>query len=183
MQLFIDEHTYLFDLTEKDTEAFYQLIDKNRGHLRQWLGWVDGLRSVEDVRPYIQHKNKEAARKQRVWLGIWHQSELVGAIGLHHMDWTNNKASIGYWIGKAYQGRGIVRKACEQVIEYAFEELKLHRLEIYCAVDNGNSRRIPERLGFMQEGILREAHWLYDRYNDHILYARLRSDSVPPSTR
>jgi hypothetical protein len=81
MQLLIDDHTFLDDLDEKDAEAFYQLIDKNCGHLRQWLGWVDGLCLVEDVRPYIQLKNKEAARKQRIWLGIWHPNGGAGHNG------------------------------------------------------------------------------------------------------
>lgn len=55
-------------------------------------------------------------------------------------------------------------------------ELKLNRVEIRAGVHNLKSRAIPERLGFINEGTIRQAEWLYDCYIDHVIYGILESD-------
>jgi ribosomal-protein-serine acetyltransferase len=67
-------------------------------------------------------------------------------------------------------------KSCIAYINYAFNELKLNRVEIRCAVENSKSRAIPEGLGFKNEGTIREAEWLYDHFVDHIVYGMLARD-------
>jgi ribosomal-protein-serine acetyltransferase len=54
--------------------------------------------------------------------------------------------------------------------------MRLHRLEVRCAVANARSRAIPERLGFRLEGTIREAEWLYDRFVDHAVYGLLEAE-------
>jgi ribosomal-protein-serine acetyltransferase len=61
------------------------------------------------------------------------------------------------------------------LVEHAFGELDLNRVVISCATENKKSCAIPERLGFRQEGIQRQAEWLYDRFVDHAVYATLAS--------
>ena len=58
-------------------------------------------------------------------------------------------------------------------VDYAFRELKLNRVEVRCAEENSKSRAIPERLGFVKEGIIREAEWIYDHYVDDVVYGIL----------
>ncbi|MEC0276957.1 GNAT family N-acetyltransferase, partial [Peribacillus frigoritolerans] len=60
--------------------------------------------------------------------------------------------------------------------DYAFIELKLDKVEIRVAEENKKSRGIPERLGFINEGCIRQAEWLYDHYVDHIVYGMLTKD-------
>jgi ribosomal-protein-serine acetyltransferase len=50
-------------------------------------------------------------------------------------------------------------------------------VSIRCAIENGRSRAIPERLGFGFEGICRESEWLNDRFVDHAIYGLLRTDA------
>lgn len=84
----------------------------------------------------------------------------------------NRKTSIGYWLAEGFQGHGIMTQA---LVEMAFTEYKLNRVEISAAVENQKSRAIPERLGFEEEGCLHQNEWLYDHFVDHILYAVLES--------
>jgi RimJ/RimL family protein N-acetyltransferase len=70
----------------------------------------------------------------------------------------------------------IMTKACEAFIEYGFNGLNLNRIEIRVAEGNMKSRAIPERLGFTEEGKIRQAEWLYDHYVDHIIYGLLAED-------
>lgn len=89
------------------------------------------------------------------------------------IDWVNRNAMIGYWIAGDYQGKGIMTRACTALISYAFETLRLHRIDIRCATGNAKSCAIPRRLGFSYEGILREAKWLYDHFVDLNVYSML----------
>ena len=67
-------------------------------------------------------------------------------------------------------------KTVKALLQYAFETLKLHKVEIRVAEANHKSRAIPERLGFMQEGTIRVAEWLYDHYVNHVIYGMLVSE-------
>ena len=83
---------------------------------------------------------------------------------------------IGYWIAQGFRGRGIVTDACRAVIDYAFLESKLNRVEIHCAAGNEKSCAIPQRLGFQLEGLLREAQLLNGEYQDIHVYGMLARD-------
>lgn len=154
-------------LEERDAEALFALVDSNRAHLRRWLSFVDGSRSVEDVRAFIRGSLDRLARNDGLNAGIWAGSELAGVIGLHYVNRANRRSSFGYWIGESYQGRGLVTRASEALLDYCFEDLGLNRMEVACATGNERSRHVIERLGFRHEGIARDAEWLYDHFVDH----------------
>ncbi|WP_027084426.1 GNAT family N-acetyltransferase [Cohnella panacarvi] len=172
----VNEQIQLKLLEPRHADELYRLSDNNRKHLRQWLPWVDRTQSVEHTREYIQFAMNQYASNNGFQAGIFYQDQLVGCIGLHQIDWTNNKSSIGYWLAEAYQGKGIMSKACATVIHYLFDELRLNRVEIRAAVQNSKSRAIPERLNFTNEGLIRQAEWLYDHYVDHVVYGMLRDE-------
>ena len=163
-------------LEEPHAYALYQLTDANRSYLRQWLPWVDETNSVDDTRRFIRIATQQFASNQGYECGLWWHGELVGTIGNHRIDWRNGATSIGYWIGEAYQGHGLMTRACRALVAHAFDTLRLQRVEIRVATGNRRSRAIPERLGFRAEGVLRQVEWLYDHYVDHVVYGRLASD-------
>ncbi len=163
-------------LEEAHVGELYRLTDANRAHLRQWLPWVDDTRSVEDTRCFVRVATQQFASNQGYECGIWWRGQLVGTIGNHRIDWRNGSTSIGYWLGEAYQGRGLMTRACRALVDHAFRTLRLHRVEIRAATGNLRSRAIPQRLGFREEGILRDGEWLYDHYVDLVVYGRLSSD-------
>lgn len=107
---------------------------------------------------------------------IWVQDNLAGIVSLHGLDWADRKASLGHWLGASFQGQGLVTKACRILINHAFSELKLNRLEIQCDSENGRSRKVAERLGFTQEDVLRQAWWSRDRFVDLVVYGLLKSE-------
>jgi ribosomal-protein-serine acetyltransferase len=80
------------------------------------------------------------------------------------------------FIAEDAQGKGTMTTVVRALVDYAFEEWKLHRLEVHCAPVNHRSRAIPERLGFREEALLREAELVGGRYLDSVVYGLLASD-------
>lgn len=172
----VDAETELLLLDERQADELYALVDRHRAHLRQWLPWVDGTTSVQSSRVFIREALKQFADTQGFHAGIWEKGRLAGVIGFHKIDWANRRVMIGYWLAPPFQGRGIMTRACRAMVDHAFGHLKLNRVEIHCAVENLKSRAIPERLGFAQEGTLRQGEFLYDHYVDLVVYAMLSED-------
>ena len=164
----------LLDL--RHAEELFRLTDANREHLRAWLPWVDLARSSEDTRAFIRQTRKQLADNNGFQTAIRERGALVGVIGHHAVNWANRSASLGYWLAKDAQGRGIMTAACRAFTSHAFKTMELNRVEIRCATENTKSRAIPERLRFTSEGTVRQAEWLYDHFVDHVVYGMLASE-------
>lgn len=158
------------------SETLFNMVNQNRDYLREWLPWIDQTQSIEDSKKYILSTLKQYAENNGFQTGIWFKDQLVGCIGLHAIDWFHRKTSIGYWLDSKFQGKGIMTDSCQAVIHDLFKQIKLNRIEIRCASQNLKSRRIPEKLGFVNEGTLRQNEWLYDHFVDHVVYGILASD-------
>jgi ribosomal-protein-serine acetyltransferase len=152
----------------------YDVTVRNREHLRPWMSWMDRVIDVSDTYGFLRNAEREAFEHTSFKGGIWQAGQLVGAIDLHDIDWQNAHARIGYWLDKEHTRQGIMTRAVRVMTEYAFEALGLHRIEIHVATGNHASRRVPERLGYRLEGILREVQLLHGAYHDHALYALIR---------
>ncbi len=172
----IDEELSLKLLEKRDIPELFALVDRSRDYLREWLPWVDGMKKEEDYEPVIDMWLKQFAEDNGFQVGIMYQGELVGMIGYHQIDRANLKTSIGYWLAEDYQGKGIMTKATRALVDHAFNTLHLNRVEIQCGMKNVKSRAIPERLGFVKEGVLRDAEYIYDHFHDCVLYTMLRKE-------
>jgi ribosomal-protein-serine acetyltransferase len=172
----IDEKISLKLVELRDAEKVFKLTDNSREYLREWLPWLDKTTRVEDTRDFISTSLKNYAKNRSMTTFILYKGEIVGTAGYNEIDWSNKIVNIGYWLGEGYQGHGIMTKVARTLTEYAFSELKLNRVVIRAAVENKKSRAIPERLGFVNEGRIRQNEWLYDHYVDHIVYGMLAED-------
>jgi ribosomal-protein-serine acetyltransferase len=162
--------------TPDEAPALFALVDGNRARLRQWLHWLDDHASLDDTRRHIDHFVRLYEVREAFHLAVFDDGVICGMVSLQNVDWLNRKASVGYWLGEAWLGRGLMTKVCGTLIDFAFDELDLNRLEIHCAVANHRSKRIPQHFGFTLEGVMREAEWLYDHWVDHDMYALLARD-------
>ena len=171
-----DEGLELRLFEARHAEAAFALVEANREHLRRWLPWVDGSTTVEDTLAFIRGGLKQYGNHDGFQAGIWSDGDLAGAIGYHGWNFVDRKTEIGYWLGEAFTGRGIMTRAVRALVDYAFGPLALHRVEIPCATGNTASCAIPERLGFTHEGVIRDAEWLYDHFVDWNMYAILADE-------
>jgi ribosomal-protein-serine acetyltransferase len=164
-------------LEEADADEVFALIDANRKHLGPWMPWVDHENEPADVLPFIRAGRKQIADNDGLQTAIVDPGgRIVGTVGVHNIDRLNRKTSIGYWLARDEQGRGTMTAAVRAYVDHAFTAWKLNRVTIQAAVENTRSRAIPERLGFREEGILREVERIGDRVLDGVVYAMLAAD-------
>jgi ribosomal-protein-serine acetyltransferase len=172
----IDENTELRLISKKDASELFHLIDRNRFYLRQWMGWVDGTQTSEDLMGFINSCSEGFADGTQASFLIWHRDKVIGIVHLRERDKLNNKVMIGYWVGEEFRGRSFAKKCTRAIIDYAFQFLKVNRIEIRCATENLASQSIPIKLGFTKEGVLRANEWLYDHYVDHVVFSILADE-------
>lgn len=172
----IDERLSLRTLRIQDTDELFAVVDANRAYLRQWLPWLDANTDPEHTRAFIRSTLEQCARNEGFVCAVLYDGKIVGTAGYHPIKWNNRSVEIGYWLEEAYTGRGIVTQCCRVLIEHAFTDLKLHKVLIPVAEENYKSRAIPERLEFKNEGVMRNAERLYDRYVNHVIYSLSSQD-------
>jgi ribosomal-protein-alanine N-acetyltransferase len=83
-------------------------------------------------------------------------------------------------MGEPYAGQGYMSRAVRAALDYAFTRQRLHRIEAACLPTNEPSIRLLKRNGFEQEGFARAYLNINGQWRDHLLFARLDSDSLPP---
>ena len=172
----VDEDITLKLLTKQNSTELFKIVDKNRVFFREWLPWVDSKKTVEDFRSSIEKWEKRYISNTAINAGIFFKGELVGMLAFPEIDWRGKKTSFGYWLSPDFEGKGIVVRCVKGLTNYAFKTLNLNRVEISCAEDNLRSRALPEKLGFIKEGILRDNYYLNGCLHNLIVYSLLKSD-------
>lgn len=175
-RLIVDEELELGLVEERHAAALFALVEQHREHLRTWLPWLDRNRTVDDTLTHVRDSLAQFAANKGPSTGLWAKGTLCGVAAFHPIDLDNRSVSLGYWLAADRQGHGLMTRAVRALVSHALAELGLNRVEIRCAVGNSKSRAIPLRLGFTDEGVVREAQWLNGRFVDHVIYGMLARD-------
>lgn len=168
----VNETIQLCLLEERHIEHYFALIERNREYLQKWIAVEAYEGSVETLRAYVKQRLLQFVEGSGYHLGIWYQNALVGLLD-YRLDSRRDIVELGYWLDATMQGKGIVTQACRTMVRHAFQVHQVHKVVISCATENRRSRAVAERLGFVQEGILRQADRLHDRYVDGVFYGLL----------
>jgi ribosomal-protein-alanine N-acetyltransferase len=171
---------YLRYPTMQDYAAWAELRALSRQHLTPWEPqWARD----ELTRSSFRRRLRAAQREARDDLGysylIFGETplRLVGGLNISNVRrGIAQTASIGYWIGAPYAGRGLMTDTVRTVAPFAFATLRLHRLEAACLPTNVASTRVLEKAGFRLEGRARQYLKIDGRWQDHNLYALLHDD-------
>ncbi|MBX9348593.1 GNAT family N-acetyltransferase [Chromobacterium piscinae] len=159
-----------------DAEWIYALIERHRGTLSQWLSGIVKPQSAADTEAFLRLQaegNHEGRCAHRVILA---DGEIAGICSLHGISAAHRYARLGYWLADSHVGRGVMSQALTLLLNYAFEDLELHRVELGCAPENLRSCRVAERLGFKLEGELRDAQFLRGRFWNMRCYGLLADE-------
>ncbi len=183
--LTIDTDLELVLLQPEHAERLYRIVERDRAYLRRWQNWPDYIQSVDDMMMIVDRSDEKIATGNGFDLVIRYRGQIVGKIGLVYVAVSQLRTEIGYWLGQDFQGHGIMTRACGAVSEYAFTHMHMETVNVRCAVGNTRSRAIPERLGFVNTGVLPNKTWLHGRRIEEVLYmmtpdrwARLQSQKA-----
>lgn len=163
-----------------DYGAWAELRARSRDHLVPWepQWWRDEL-SRDAFRRRVRHYQRELREDLGYAFLLFRESDetLLGGLTLSNVRrGVTQAAAVGYWVGKPYAGRGHMTTALSGAMRFAFDELKLHRLEAACMPHNRPSIRVLERNGFQREGLARRYLKIDGVWQDHLLYATLVDD-------
>lgn len=172
----IDEETELRLLMPHHAEILYAAVEANRAHLAPWIGHIHRIHSVADALKFINGELQSLADGKKLRCGIWHQGVFAGQIGLVDANARTGQVEIGYWIDAAHSGRGLVTRTSRALTDACFKLMDANNVTIRCAVDNGRSRAVAERLGFHQDGILCGGHAVAGVLQDIVVYSMLAKE-------
>jgi ribosomal-protein-serine acetyltransferase len=144
-------------------DTIYQVIEQNREYLSEWFPWVKNTLNAEHSKAFIEFELRRFANNNGFSAGIFYNDQYVGNISIHEINWNAKMTSLGYWLSAEHQGIGIMTTCCREKLTYGFEILGLNKIEIRARTDNEKSRAIPVRLGFKEEGILRQVEFNNNR--------------------
>jgi len=165
VSILIDDDLLLRSWQTDDVAELYRATNESRQHLRPWLNWVDKSTKPEHTLQFIQLTLQQLHAQEGLALGIFYKNKVIGGIGMHQWDHSTKRAFLGYWINKEYEGKGIVDKCMRRFIDFLFEKAELNKLEIHYIPQNKRSAKVAERLGFKQEGLIRQSY-----INNGIIY-------------
>jgi len=136
------------------------------------------LKTREQAEEMLRHLQKPKTYHEMRWWGIGLKPEgnLIGTIGYYKWDKPHHHAEVGYDMWPDYWGQGLMPEALRVVVQYGFEEMELNRIEATTHTENQRSQRVLAKLGFQNEGVLREYYCRDGIYNDQIQFSLLRRE-------
>jgi len=167
-------------LSLSDINSIYKNI--NDEEIVKWTIRIPYPYKRSDARKFIKQAHDNFRKKAAYNFAITEKagSDVIGGIGLGNLDWEDKKAELGYWLGRHYWGRGFTTEAVGLFTNYAFNNLKLHRIYACTFDKNIASQRVLEKCGFKLEGTHREAMFKRNRYHDEKFYGLLKHEWKKP---
>lgn len=170
-----------FDLKSVEydhAEVFLTEIEKSRSFLDARLPWVRATQTIEDALRFIDSYSLQREMENGGLWGLFHKKDgaFMGCICLQWVEWEHLSTSIGYWLLNRFTGNGYATEALKLISHYAFNSLKLNRLEVDVAINNPKSIALLERVGFQEEGLFREYTRLNGVFLNHRRFSLLSTD-------
>ena len=156
----VGERVLLRPYQAGDGIALYEAVDESREHILPWMPWGDQNGSPADSEASVRKWQAKWILREDLALGVWDRAtgRYLGGSGLHRIDWSVPSFEIGYWLRRTAVGNGYMTEAAWLLCRFAFEELSAQRVFIRCGAGNLRSAAIPQRLGFVHEGAMRNAN-------------------------
>jgi ribosomal-protein-alanine N-acetyltransferase len=150
-------------------EPLWPKDDLTRAAFRRRVRRYDGEIRADEAYPFFIFQGADGA--------------LAGGLTLGNVRrGAAQTATLGYWMGRAHAGKGIMTTAARLACAFAFKSLALERIEAACLPENGSSMHVLEKAGFQREGFARSYLNIAGRRRDHVLFALLASDDAPATT-
>jgi len=164
-------------LVTSDFASWSEVRVRNENWLLKWepmrvLGQPDATRDRDAFAVRCSARERERQLGAGYGFGIFVDGDFAGEINLNSLQrGPFQNAYVGYWIDEARAGHGYMPEAVVAVTKFAFEDLRLHRLQIAIIPRNTNSRRVVDKLRYREEGVALRYLEINGAWEDHVRYA------------
>ncbi|QUG41561.1 GNAT family N-acetyltransferase [Psychrobacillus sp. INOP01] len=170
-------NVYIRPLVHSDAVDLLNLEKKNRAFFENYsITQPENYWTLETHKELIEKWEQNTKQELEYRFGIFKidGDVLIGTIGLFQvLRGPRQSALLGYSLDKEHNGKGYTTEATNLVVDYAFENLNLHRIEAGVMPDNIGSIRVLEKAGFHKEGVARKNVEINGRWEDHQMLAIL----------
>ena len=177
LELISSDRIYLKKHSKENAKVMFLSIDKDRKRLKEFLHWLDYIKSVEDELKYIIKCKQDWINCTVFDYGIYLKDGdiYLGNIGAHKIELGSYSCEIGYWILGEHEGKGYVTEAVKLLDLHLFD-LGFKRVQICCSDINSRSAKIPERAKYTFEGVLRQNALENGKFRNTKVFSKLKSD-------
>ena len=175
----LSDQAALVPRTPSITGAYHELLVANHERLARWEPWAVKPPVPDETRSFLETTARNWLDGSELPVAIavrdTGQWRLAGSVSLRISRYSRS-GEIGYWIDGGYEGRGLASKAVAAVLDQAFGPLGLDRVTLHTDTANKRSRALARRLGFVEEGLLRQALAFPAERRDETAYALLADE-------
>ena len=180
----MQSHAKIIDVTLKSNKLCLSVFEEN-----DLQNIYEGLSNADVIKYYgVSYNSLESAKAQLHWFanlqeqgeGIWwaicsaKDNTFYGAIGFNNFNRQHLKVEIGFWLLPEFWGKGIVSDAIKLVSNYAFNSLKVNRIEAFVESENNNSSKALLKTGFDYEGTMKKCEIKNNEFISISIYAMLK---------
>lgn len=160
-----------------------RLMDKDAPYMLEWMQDKDitsgfqkafSQAALEDVLDFIHCSFDDESQN---FAFVNEQDEYLGTISLKHISHINDKAEYAVVARKCAQGTGAARQATEELLQYAFGKLQLHKVYLSVLEENVRAQKFYEKCGFKREGLEIDAVKIKEQYHNHIWYGIINTNN------
>lgn len=176
--LISDHEITLRPIRYRDRQVWGQVRRVNSEWLAPWEATRPDIESDGQLPTFfemIRHYNREARELRSISFAIWlnegGRESFIGQITLGGVVLGAYRgAHIGYWIDQRYANRGYTTRAVRALTNFAFTEIRLHRIEINLRPENVASRKVAEKSGYTLEGVRPRYLHIAGEWRDHLTF-------------
>ncbi|MCG3759628.1 N-acetyltransferase [Vibrio cincinnatiensis] len=171
------QHLHLRLLTLDDSPALSTLI-RTSSSLHQWIDWCHPAFTQEEADRFILATRLNWVKARAYGFAIIQKStqQLVGMVAINEFYPTFNMASLGYWIGDAFQRQGMALEALNAITEWCFSQLQLTRLEIVCDPENLPSQHLAAACGAKKEYLAKNRYLFHGKPKAGVIFSLIPED-------
>lgn len=165
-----------------DVPALHEAAIESVWEVRPFMPWCRPDLTVDAGRHWIEaqvsaFKNGKAFE----FVIVAPDDRFLGGCGLNQIDEENHRANLGYWVRSSATNRGVATAAVRQLVQWAFSNTALVRLEVVVSTQNPASLRVAKKSGSLREGVLKKRLLLHGIWHDAVMLSFVRPGKAPPN--
>jgi len=160
-------------LSEEDISFIYRIFS-----LEETNRYVSNppVRDMSEAREIYEKYCSPRLHLFRIGMELKETGKLIGTLGLYAIDAENRRATLGFDLLPEHWGNGYMAEACAALLDHAFKQMGMNRIQASAEPDNIRSIRVMERLGFTREGVMRQLDYYKGAFHDDVVFSILRDE-------